>query len=290
MRLIGRVLLFAIASSLGAPLAHAEEAAPVHPSCEPVSMQAGEYVPLIEDALAGFVNLAPRQAAQLGALKARMQSDETVFQEAKNQLLSALATQLETGSIDAPALQRELATYITAWQARNETYRAAMEGLHQTLDPEQRAAFVALVEKELKARAEKERAFLDGWTRELALSEEQKKKLLAAVASQARSLGAERSRFESVLAAFRGRKFELPELVPKKVDPLLALESALRMVSATSQITAILTPEQRALAAKTLRARICTKPEKPRSDLYVFPNDGSSASWAGALASVALVD
>lgn len=241
-----------------AGMAHAQSASSVCHAPTPTGPHG--FVRLLDGALSDM-KLEPKQTTAIEAIEKRAQASGEVLDEAARAVLLALADQIETGHVDLAALKSQLATYIAAREALSSTLRGALSGIHDVLDPVQRTRFAERLEQHLKQEAElyASPSWLNTWSSVLKLSDEQKQKIRGLFESAAPSLSAELQQLDKTLSAFKGERFSLAEIIPLKLDPLYALEGALRMVQTTSKITEILTPQQRAAAAKLLRDRVCGK-------------------------------
>lgn len=277
MRLTAKAGLVAISLSVGLPLAgqaHAQSASSV---CKrPVgSPHPHGFVRLLDVALSG-VDLSPNQTTAVDEIAKRTEAEATVLDEAKKAVLLALADQIETGRVDISGLKSQLTSYIAAREILSNTFRTALQGIHQVLDPEQRTKFANSFEERFRKEAELYASpqWLDAFGAALKLSDEQKQKIRGVFENAAPSLSAELQQFDKALSEFKGENFSLAQFFPLKLDPLYALESALRMVQTTSKITEILTPEQRALAAKLLRHQVCEGSGQARSPAYDYPYTG----------------
>lgn len=273
MRLLARAILVAFTTTL-APLASAQETAPT--PCEPRAEPAPHELTRLLDAAISVLRLDPDQTAQLENLEERLRADDIVARQAKQAVLLALADQLEAGKVELSRLQGVLTNYVAARRKLNETFRGALEQIHTTLDPAQRKQFAETFAQEVRSEVGKQLSpeWIEAFATTLKLSDEQKEQLSQLIRQRETSFVAELERLGRALGSFPTDKEALAKLFPQQLDPLYALEGALRMVQATSKISDILTPEQRALAAELLRQRAC-QPSTQEGPTYDYPYGGA---------------
>jgi len=257
MRHLARAILVMAFSTTLAPLASAQGTAPT--TCEPGAEPAShELTRLLDDAIS-VLRLEPNQASSFEDLEKRLRVDDVVARQAKQAVLLALADQLEAGRVELAPLQRVLTTYMAARKQLSGTFRAALEQIYTTLDPAQRKRFAESFAQQFQAEVQKQLSpeWIDAFATTLKLTDEQKKQLAEMIRNREKSFVGELDRLGRALGSFPSDATAFATSFPQSLDPLFALESALRMVQSTSKISAILTPEQRALAADLLRQRAC---------------------------------
>lgn len=271
MRSWARAMLVAFSMTL-APLASAEGTAPTQcpPGAEPASH---ELARLLDGAIA-VLRLEPNQAQDFENLRERLRVDDVVARQAKQAVLLALADQLEAGRVELASLQRVLTAYMAARRDLNQTFRAALDQVYRSLDPAQRQDFAESFANEVRTEVQKQLSpeWIDAFATTLKLTDEQKERLQQLIRDRETSLVGELERLGRALGEFPRDATAFAETFPQKLDPIYALEGALRMVQATSKISEILTPEQRELAAELLRQRAC-RPDQG-GPAYDYPYSG----------------
>jgi Spy/CpxP family protein refolding chaperone len=230
----------------------------------PVAVSAHGPVKLFGEAL-GDVPLTTTQRAALEQLATDAETRHAQVRAARQDLMTALAVQVEAGSIDRTALQPKLAAITAAMQASQPADRAAFEQLHAVLTPDQRTAFVDAVEAHAEPR---KGAFMDrgGFKRlaqELQLTDDQKAQIKAAIMQKRqaegdpprRELRGAKHQGEAVMAAFKQDTFVLDQVSPAKDVGQQVSRMTDRILGIAEIAVPILTPAQRTLAAQKLRER-----------------------------------
>jgi Spy/CpxP family protein refolding chaperone len=232
----------------------------------PVAVSAHGPVKLFGEAL-GDVPLTASQRVALEQMATDAEARHAAVRAARQDLMTALAAQIEAGAIDRAALQPKLAAITAAAQASQPADRAAFEQLHAVLTPDQRTAFVDAV----AARAQQRKgAFMDkGGMHQLAqqlqLTDDQKAQIKAAVMQKMQAGGAgnkgdhdrrgAKHHGEAVMAAFKQDTFVFDQVSPPKDVGQQVTRSTDRILGIAEIAMPILTPAQRTLAAQKLRER-----------------------------------
>ncbi|MBX3260166.1 MAG: hypothetical protein KIS78_21745 [Labilithrix sp.] len=117
----------------------------------PIGTNTHGVVRLVGDAL-GEVPLRADQRAEIEKLAAEAEARHAPMSDARKELMTTLADQIEAGAIDRTALQPKIDKVTTDFEKIRADDRAALTKLHGLLDAEQRSAFVDALEKQLKAK------------------------------------------------------------------------------------------------------------------------------------------
>jgi hypothetical protein len=236
-----------------------------------VAVAAHGQVKVLGEALAA-VPLRADQRAEIEQLASDAETRHGAAKSARAALMTALADQMQRGSIDRVALQPRIDAAAAAFTQSRPADRAGMERLHALLDASQRGAFVDALEAKFEAQHEsrtQERqaghGMLKEWATDLSLSDAQQAQIKDQLhAMHAMKEGAEGHHGawkqgvhhgKQVMEAFRGERFVLDEIAPQADPQPKAGAMADRMISLAEVVLPILTPEQRSLAAAKLRAR-----------------------------------
>jgi len=235
----------------------------------PVGAQTHGPVKLVGDAL-GDVPLRPDQRTELEKLAADAETRHQSIAPARKDLMEAVAAQIEAGKIDRAALQPKIDAAADAFARVRDDDRAAFERMHAILDASQRAKFV----DSLQARFEAKRGEFKGrhgemkqWAEDLKLTDAQKSQIKDAMRAQwkgghdheqgeghpANEMKAHHDHGQKVLEAFKGDRFVMDEVAPKKDTREMATKMSGHFIKMAETVMPILTPEQRTLAAQKLR-------------------------------------
>ncbi|MBX3211643.1 MAG: Spy/CpxP family protein refolding chaperone [Labilithrix sp.] len=117
----------------------------------PIGTNTHGVVRLVGDAL-GEVPLRPEQRAEIEKLAAEAEARHAPMGDAKKELMTAFAAQIESGTLDRAALQPKIDKVTADFEKVRADDRAALTKLHGLLDAEQRGAFVDALEKQMKAK------------------------------------------------------------------------------------------------------------------------------------------
>lgn len=240
----------------------------------PVAQSAHGQVRLFGEAL-GDVPLTDAQRSRIEKLAADADARHEQGRAARGELLLAVASQVDAGAIDRPALQPKIDAIVSTIQASQPSDRAAFEELHTILGPDQRVAFVDALEVRIFHQLGRlqERHGLREWADALKLTDAQRDQIRALMKQNVgewRHPGdhegehgphdgapwAEgRRRGAKLLEAFKQDRFVLDEVAPARDVGKGAAEMGERFVALAGQVLPILTAEQRTLAAQKLRER-----------------------------------
>jgi Spy/CpxP family protein refolding chaperone len=224
----------------------------------PVAPQVTGHARAVADALSQ-VPLRDDQRAEIETMAAASEQRHQTVTAAHAQVATALAAQIESGTIDRAALQPTIDAAVTAASASRPLDRAAMERLHALLTPEQRGQFVDAMESAHGEHAHaSHKARMEEWANDLKLTDDQRAQIAAILKSQH---SAHHEDFKGMHAAgkgfmdsFRGETLA-PPMAPADADlHARASEHADHLVAVITQVLPLLTPEQRSLAAAKIRA------------------------------------
>jgi Spy/CpxP family protein refolding chaperone len=184
----------------------------------------------------------------------------------------ALASQVETGTIDKAALQPKIDAMTAAWTANRPADRAAFEKLHALLDPEQRGELVDALEAKAASRegghkgAHAGRGRMKEWAAALSLTDDQKAQIKTALQAQHQAAkgehkheqgdGAHEGHGKKVLEAFRADTFSMDAVAPQANAPKTVNPMTERTMNMLTTVLPILTPAQRTLAAQKIRDKV----------------------------------
>jgi Spy/CpxP family protein refolding chaperone len=245
---------------------------PTTPTAQAPASEPGGIVQFLDQALGG-ISLRPEQSEALKELGHEVDAKVATVDKAKREFLDALADQMQSGHIDEKALEAAIQKVDEAVQTVSPAVHGAFQKIHDTLDADQRKEFVDHFRDELKQKEAKTgpKAKLDEMAKELALTEDQKDKIGAILEQDMKPSGEMRDRFGKLLDAFPSDKFSVDDVLPggqaaEHVDKMLH-----RMVDVASQVSDILTPDQREKAAELLHQKAARK----------FPQGGESPEQTG---------
>ncbi len=229
----------------------------------------------------------PLRADQRTAIEQLATDTETKnapVRQAREQLVLALADQIQAGTIDRAALQPKIDAITSEWQKAQPVDRAAFERLHELLTPDQRAALANALQGDMNAPHHEHMMRMQKWVADLGLTQDQQDQIRAKLADKWREHAVEhataatsgadtatmaggavegmmhgrvmRERTQKMLEAFKGDKFSMDAAMPIPAGMQgHAREFSGRMLEMVETVLPILTPEQRALAASKLRER-----------------------------------
>jgi Spy/CpxP family protein refolding chaperone len=232
----------------------------------PVAQNAHGPVKLVGDAL-GDVPLTPAQRTEIEQMAADAEARHAPARSARRDLMEALAAQVEAGSLNRDALRPHVDALVAAANASQPGDRAALERLHAILASDQRTAFVDALEARIHERMSSFRGKhpWKSWSDDLGLSEQQRGQIKAAIEAhfQAARAGSRehggpwqgRQRGAKVLSAFKQDRFVLDEVAPARDIGQQAQQVSEHFLAVADAALPVLTPEQRAIAAKKIRAQ-----------------------------------
>jgi hypothetical protein len=206
-------------------------------------------VKLFKDALSGL-QLRTDQTEAIKKLCDQVEAVQGPAEQAKKDLLGALGKQIASGAVDATALDPEIAGVSKAAEHASPVIRSSLDKLHGILDKDQRVEFVQGFEKALTTRIARHAD--KRWEDEVGLSAEQKSRIEAITSRHTKRIDQALGRMLRVLAAFEGDTFAIDEVLPERDAGEHAAKMAKGMIQVASEVTAVLTPEQRQKIADKL--------------------------------------
>jgi Spy/CpxP family protein refolding chaperone len=233
----------------------------------PVGAQTHGPVKLVGDAL-GDVPLRPEQRAELEKMATDAEARHQAMAPARKDLMEALAVQIESGKIDRTALQPKIDATADAWAKARDDDRAALERMHAILDTDQRAKFVDALQARFEAKRGDHKGHhgeMKQWAEDLKLTDAQRSQIKDAMraqwkagrehneASAVTEMKAHKDHGQQVLQAFKGDRFVMDEVAPKKDTRMMATKMSGHLIRMAETVMPILTPEQRTIAASKLR-------------------------------------
>jgi Spy/CpxP family protein refolding chaperone len=230
------------------------------PTERPAKSEAGGFVQLVDRALQG-IDLRPEQTEALQKLGAKVDEKMEPVTEARNHLVLALADEIEAGKVDKETLKPEIEDVVKASETASPSLRKALEKLHDILDSKQREEFVEHFKGELKEFKEKHpvREQLEHLAQTLALTDDQKAKIHEILERDEGAGKAVHENMERVLDAFPSDSFSLDAVMPEGQVRERVEKMEGRIIEDAREITDILTPEQRKVAADKIRSRAAAR-------------------------------
>ncbi len=238
--------------------------------------EAHGFVQIIDEALAQS-NLTEEQANKLNQVGQQVDAQMAQAHQARRDLMLALAQQLDAGQIDRQALEPQVQALVNAKNQASPAAKEALQTIYDTLNPEQRKAFADALERSIQQRMQMhhgEGGWLEQWTREINLNEQQKEQLRG-IFNQLRPVAEKHhQKMNEVLAGFRGQSFNIEQVMPSAEVQQDAQEGVERMISVAQQVAQVLTPEQRTLAARKIVQNACPKVQPQQGAPYQTPQTG----------------
>lgn len=211
-------------------------------------------VALVADALSK-IGLNNEQRGSIEQLGKKVSEKERLVVEARRGLQSALAQQLRSGEIDEADLEDEVEALVSARIDASPVLRKAFEDLHGILDQKQRSALVDAVMERMESQARDAEGWFDEFARDLNLSPEQKTQARDLLDRSKPQLDADRRTVEAVFQAFKEDEFSIEKIVPlEQVGKRTRLRTQ-GMIAIAKELSAILTPEQRARLAQKIEPK-----------------------------------
>ncbi|WP_394833144.1 hypothetical protein LVJ94_42250 [Pendulispora rubella] len=230
-------------------------------------------VRMLADAL-GKVSLRDAQRTEIQKLFAEADARHTTAKEqgkaGRADLMNAVAAQVEKGKIDRTALAPKEQALAATWKTARDADRAAIEKLHDLLDPAQRVALVDAIQANKgdgghgrghwgKHHGGDGKERFDKLADELKLSDDQKAKIGDALRAERSAKGDpphhDHTKVSALFEAFKGDSFKMDAVAPPTTefhDPMA------RAIHLAEIAVPLLTPEQRT----TLAAKIREKAQK----------------------------
>jgi len=250
--------------------------------------------------IADAIAQVPLRADQRAAIEQMAKDNEARMapvQKAREDLVNAIADQVQSGTIDRTALQPKIDAVAAAHLAVQPQNRAALEKLHDLLTPEQRLAFVNAMQTPQHNGKGAMKGRMQKWAADLNLTQDQQDKIHDQLRArfQAHFAGAVagsdesktdavqdgrmmwkghqmHAQWQAVLEAFKGDTFKMDQVAPITQDQRAgAHEFAGHMLGLLETSLPVLTPEQRVLAANKLRARAATFEENENAAAPASP-------------------
>jgi hypothetical protein len=213
------------------------------------------FVQIIGESLSE-VTLRPDQESAVEALGAHIEPLQAKVDEAEDELLLALSEQVRDGTIHRQTLEPQVTAYVDARQEVSGELRAALEQLHDLLDPTQREDLADAIESRVHAvrRAILAGQKLNSLAAALDLTDAQKQTIAEGLAQLAPALEHERVAIHQAIEAFRGETFSIEDFLPVSKVPVRAQKRAERIIDLTEAIAAVLDASQREKLADRIRA------------------------------------
>ena len=266
-RLLVPIAITLVAPALGCGGTVSTEAAAASPEMAttrgPVAQSAHGHLRLAGDAL-GDVPLTASQRGAIEKLATDSEARHADARAARQELVLAVAAQIQAGQIDRAALQPKIAALVAGIQKAQPADRAAFEQLHGLLTADQRVAFVDALEARIVERVGqvRDKHPLKQWAVDLGLTEEQKAQIkdamrqrweAAAEGGHAAPWAEAKERGAKVMGAFKQERFVMDEVAPAIDVAAKAQKMSEHMLGVAEAALPVLTPGQRAIAAQKLR-------------------------------------
>lgn len=211
------------------------------------------------------VQLRQDQKDAIDRLRSEAEQRQAPVQQARSALMVKVADQLESasGKVNRCELKSEIGAVASAVARVRPADRKAFEQLHQILDEGQRADFVDALKREVATarKAHQPGPIVDKMGKELGLTADQKDSLKRIITGLKEIREAEpafdqhRDTWNKILEAFKTDNFNLDEVAPMGDVQANVTEKIEGRLWAAEAIIPVLTPQQRATAAKRLRSR-----------------------------------
>jgi hypothetical protein len=247
-------------------------------------------------AIAEALGQVPLRADQRATIEQMAKDAETRHQPdraAREALLTAIADQVQAGTIDRTALQPKIDALTAAHEAARPADRAAFEKLHDLLTSDQRVAFVTAMQNQFGSHEGRGREGMRGrmqkWATDIGLSQDQQDQIRQKLQAQWHAhmagavVGTDEQKTEALhdgqmafhahqahehmtkmLEAFKGDTFSMDAVAPIAQDRPMAKEFAGHMLNMVEAALPVLTADQRALVATKLRARAANLEEEEK--------------------------
>jgi Spy/CpxP family protein refolding chaperone len=230
------------------------------PAEKPAKSEAGGIVQLVDRALQG-IDLRPEQTEALQKLGAKVDEKLEPVTEARKNLVLALADEIEAGKVDKDTLKPEIEDVVKASETASPLLRKAFDKLHDILDAKQREEFVEHFKDELKEFKQKHpvREQLEKLAHTLALTDDQKAKIGEILEKDEGAGKKVHENMERVLDAFPSDSFSMDAVLPEGQVREHVEKMEGRIIEDAREVTDILTPEQRKIAAEKIRSRAAAR-------------------------------
>jgi Spy/CpxP family protein refolding chaperone len=232
----------------------------------PVAQSAHGPLKLVGAAL-GDVPLTASQRTQIEKLAVEADARHGAARTARQDLMLAVAAEVQSGAIDRSALKPKIDALAAALAQAQPADRASLEQLHALLSADQRTAFVDALEARVGESKDKLRSGhpLRQWADELKLTDDQQAQIRTALRDRFQTSGhgganerpwaAGGHAGAKVLAAFKQDRFVMDEVAPAKDIAQSAAKMSDHFLGLAETVLPILTPDQRALAAAKIREK-----------------------------------
>jgi Spy/CpxP family protein refolding chaperone len=243
----------------------------------PLAQAAHGPVKLVGAAL-GDVPLTATQRTQIEKLAAEAEARHSAARAARQDLMLAVAAQVQSGSVDRPALQPKIDALAAALTQAQPADRSSLEQLHAILSADQRTVFVDALEARIGEAKGKMRAGhpLKQWADDLKLTEDQRTQIRTALRERFHAMGhgevphgepaahGETNEHAwaggdhpgaKVLSAFKQDRFVMDEVAPARDLAHTATQMSDHFLGLAETVLPILTPDQRAIAAAKIREK-----------------------------------
>jgi Spy/CpxP family protein refolding chaperone len=215
----------------------------------------------------------PEQRAAIEKIQGELLAKMEPARSAEQQVVATLADGVEAGTIDTAKVDAALVQVATVAGSLRDATADALNELHAALTPEQRVALVDKVEahwtiwrsantdtEPTAAGGPSHAGYVEALTKELGLTDDQSEKIRVRWSAGAKDSSSplDSQKVEAHLRAF-GMAFESSSFDARSLttsngaDTLLASWGATRMAHFFESVNPVLTPEQRAALALTLR-------------------------------------
>jgi Spy/CpxP family protein refolding chaperone len=233
----------------------------------PVAQSAHGPLKLMGAAL-GDVPLTATQRAQIEKLAVEADARHSAARTARQDLMLAVAAQVESGAIDRSALKPKVDALAAALAQAQPADRASLEQLHALLSADQRTAFVDALEARVGENKDKLRSGhpLKQWADDLKLTEDQRAQIRTVLHDRFHGSGHGEANEHpwaagghagaKVIAAFKQDRFVMDEVAPARDIVQSPAKMSDHFLGLAETVLPILTPDQRALAAAKIREKV----------------------------------
>jgi Spy/CpxP family protein refolding chaperone len=241
---------------------------PTPPAEQRATADSGGIVELVDEALSG-IDLSSKQQDELQQLGADVNAHMSDVEKGKKDLVLDLAKEIEAGHVDESTLKPDEEKVEKAAESASPDLRAAFQKMHDLLSADQRKQFVSGFREALSKRASKldAKTQVDEWAKTLSLNDDQKQKITAILDEEKSANDDARARLDKVLDAFPSDSFTIDQVLPEGSPKDRADRMMHRIVDQARKVTDVLTPEQRATAAKTIRDKVSEKAGSPEGSM-----------------------
>ena len=208
------------------------------------------------------VPLRPEQRASIEQEFKQAEDRHAKLKPLGKDVILLLADQIEKGTIDEAALQPKVDAAVAALKPMQGEDRKAIQRVHDLLDADQRSALVDALDAKHHERFGKDHMGGAGFRKiaeELDLSMDQKAKIFQAVRAEAGTKqggwGEMKEHREKAMESFKTDQFQIDQAAPPMDLEKGSKQMLERGVRFARVALPVLTPEQRATAARILREK-----------------------------------